>query len=279
MKAFKTFQNLDRSLWIITGLALICGVGVLDYLTGYELSLSLFYLIPIAMLTWATDGKTGIIMAFISAGVWLIADVSSGARYSSPIIYFWQAIIRVCYFLLMVFLIKIGKALEFEKAAARTDYLTGAANSRFFSEMIQMEIERSIRYHRPFTVVFLDVDDFKSINDNFGHSAGDMVLATAARTMRRHLRKTDIIARVGGDEFSILLSETDANTAQASMSRMQRGLLGEMQANRWAVTFSIGVVTFISPPESADEAINMADKIMYSVKNSGKNNIRYILYS
>lgn len=140
------------------------------------------------------------------------------------------------------------------------------------------EIDRSTRYQHPLTIVFLDVDDFKAINDNFGHSVGDKVLMTVARTMQQSLRKTDVVARVGGDEFAILLPEAGTDAARAAISKMQRELLDEMHANHWNVTFSIGVLTFNTPPSSVDESINMADKTMYLVKNRGKNNIRYAIH-
>ena len=260
------------------GVVLLCMVGFLDYFTGNELSFSFFYLIPIAILSWATKTKIGIAISFLSAGVWLIADVLSGAQCSSPVIFFWNTMIRFGFFLLMVFLIRVGKALEFEKEISRTDFLTGAVNSRFFNELMQMEIDRSKRYQHPLTVAFIDVDDFKAVNDQFGHLMGDKVLETVAMAMRDCLRKTDIVARVGGDEFAILLPETGADVAQTVIPNMQCELLNEMSVNHWRVTFSMGVVTFIFPPNSADEAMNMSDELMYSVKNSGKNNISYMTY-
>jgi len=255
---------------------LLCIVGLLDYYTGYELSFSLFYLIPIAFLSWVTNNRIGVMISVISAGIWLVADILSGAQYSSLAIYFWNTMIRFGFFLLVVLLVRVARALEFEKGIARTDYLTGAVNSRFFSEIMQMEIDRSSRYQHPLTIAFIDVDNFKSINDQLGHLMGDKVLETVAKTMQQHLRKTDVVARVGGDEFAILLPEADTNVAQIAISKMQYELLNEMQVNRWPVTFSIGVMTFNAPPASADEMLNMADKLMYSVKNSGKNNVFYM---
>jgi diguanylate cyclase (GGDEF)-like protein len=268
-------EKISRPVWIIGGLIMLCGVGILDYLTGTELSFSLFYLIPIAMLSWVTNDRIGIVVSFISAGVWLAVEILSGAHYSSSAVYFWNTIIRFCFFLLMALLIRVGKALELEKKNARTDYLTGTVNSRFFSEVMQLEIDRSTRYQHPLTIAFLDVDNFKTINDHFGHKVGDKVLETLGRSMQQQLRKTDIVARVGGDEFSILLPEADTDVAQIVISKMQLELLNEMRANHWNITFSIGVMTFNTPPDSADEAINITDKLMYSVKNKAKDNICY----
>lgn len=187
--------------------------------------------------------------------------------------------LRLGFFLLTVLLLKIGKELESEKIISHTDYLTGAVNSRYFNEVMQMEINRSSRTKHPITIAFIDIDDFKTINDQFGHSVGDRVLESVAATMRQRLRRTDIVARVGGDEFAILLPEVGPETAQIVISKMKNALLDEMRANHWTVTFSIGVITFLDPPESADEALNMADQIMYSVKNNGKNNVSHVIHS
>jgi diguanylate cyclase (GGDEF)-like protein len=141
--------------------------------------------------------------------------------------------------------------------------------------MAQMEINRSFRYQRDFTLAFIDVDNFKNINDTFGHSEGDTVLRAIATKIKSHLRKTDIIARVGGDEFVVLLPETDAQTAPVVVSNMQRALLKEMAENGWSITFSIGVLTLTAPQISVDEMLRRADQLMYVVKNGGKNNIHY----
>jgi len=275
LKMIAAIKKQGKPFWVMVGFTLLCVVGAIDYLTGYEVSFSLFYLIPIALVTWFTTPKLGMMFAVASAIVWLIADILSGAAYSHQIIYLWNSAIRLGFFALTVFSLELVKTLEREKAFARTDYVTGTLNTRYFHALAQREIDRSSRYQYPFTVAYIDVDNFKIINDSLGHIMGDKVLYAIADNMQRHLRKTDIVARIGGDEFVILLPEVELSLAQAVISKMHGKLLEEMQKNNWPVTFSIGVLTFHDAPPSVDEMLNMADKIMYSVKHRGKNNISF----
>lgn len=279
MNVIAITEKVSRSLWITTGLSLLCAVGLLDYLTGYELSFALFYLFPIALVTWFTNGKIGVVIAFVSAGIWLTADVLAGQVYSHKVIYLWNTAIRLGFFLLTVLSLRLGKTLERERALARSDYVTGAVNARFFRDLAQREIDRSARYLHPFTIAYIDVDNFKAINDAFGHATGDKVLSAVADSMQQHLRKTDVVARIGGDEFVILLPEVGTEVAQAVISKMRHRLSEEMQDKSWPVTFSIGVLTFTAVPVSADEMLSMADRMMYTVKNSGKNNISYATHA
>jgi diguanylate cyclase (GGDEF)-like protein len=199
--------------------------------------------------------------------------------YSHKVVYLWNTAIRLGFFLLTVLSLRLGKTLERERALARSDYVTGVVNARFFRDLAQREIDRSARYLHPFTIAYIDVDNFKAINDAFGHATGDKVLSAVADSMQQHLRKTDVVARVGGDEFVILLPEIGTEAAQAVISKMRQRLSEEMQDKSWPVTFSIGVLTFTAVPVSADEMLTMADKMMYTVKNSGKNNISYATHT
>ena len=269
-------NRVGKPVWIGLGLVLLGGVAFLDYITGVELSFSLFYLLPISLIAWTVSERFGLVVAFISAVIWQAVDFWSGARYSFEFAYIWNAIVRLGFFMLPVFMIRLNRAMEREKALARTDFLTGALNTRFFHEMAQMEINRSFRYQRPFTVAFIDVDNFKTINDTFGHTEGDTVLRAIATKIKNHLRKTDIVARVGGDEFVVLLPETDAQTAPIVISNMQHALVQEMNENGWLVTFSMGGLTLTAPQLSVDEMLGRADQLMYAVKNGGKNNIHYV---
>ena len=278
LKVISALDKQTRLFWVMTGSGLLCLVGVTDYLTGFEVSFSLFYLIPIALVTWFTTYKLGMVFAVASAIVWLIADIVSGAVYSHQIIYLWNSAVRLGFFTLTVFAFELIKSLEREKTFARMDYVTGTLNTRYFHALAQREIDRSSRYRYPFTIAYIDVDNFKMVNDSFGHVTGDKVLYAVADCMQRHLRKTDIVARVGGDEFAILLPEVETSLAKAVISKMHRKLLEEMQKYNWPVTFSMGVLSFTDAPPSVNEMLNMVDKLMYSVKNRGKDNITFASY-
>ena len=216
-------------------------------------------------------------MSIASTIVWFSADNLSGQPYSQPIFPFWNAGVRLGFFILVSFLLPALKEREHEKENARRDDLTGAANRRLFFEVAQAELERFQRYQRPFTIVYFDIDDFKTVNDQWGHRIGDQLLCLVVNRARLALRKTDFLARLGGDEFVALLPETDAEAAHFVVSKLQEALLEEMHSNNWPVTFSTGVMTCLDAHLTTDELINKADALMYSVKKTSKNAIAYAI--
>jgi len=274
------FEHHSQFFYLSIGFILIGIIGVGDFLTGYELSLSVFYVIPIAFITWYMSRRLGLVAAFTSGVVWLIADLSAGHPYSNPVIPFWNSLIRLIFFVIITLLLSsLRDSIRLEREHSRTDYLTGAANARLFSELAYLEIERLRRYGHPFSLAYFDIDDFKNINDRWGHSTGDEVLRTVTNCVKKHLRTTDLVARLGGDEFALLLPETDQEPARQVLQKIQSMLLAEMQSHQWPITFSIGVITCNSAPHTPDELVKMADESMYSVKREGKNAIKYMLFT
>ena len=161
---------------------------------------------------------------------------------------------------------------------ARVDPLTGAANQRSFYELAQREIERSRRYKYPFTLGYFDLDDFKAINDQFGHKVGDEILRAVVKYATGRLRKTDLFARLGGDEFAFLLVETGPELAQTIVSKFQEDIFLRIQENNRPVTFSIGALTCVDASLALEEILKMVDDLMYSVKREGKAGIKYSVY-
>ncbi len=276
MDFLASLEKQGKLFWIVVGFALIGCVGTLDSLTDHEFSFSLFYLIPISLLTWLTGRRLGILASFASALVWLITELTPGNSYSHPLIHAWNFLIRLSLFDVATLLFSaLRKSLEHERELAQTDYLTGAMNSRAFFELIKTEINRVQRYEHPFTIAYIDIDNFKTVNDQIGHTAGDQVLRAVVNQARAHMRKTDVVARLGGDEFALLLPETDLESAQVVLSKIRGGMLAGMQQSDWPVTFSIGVLTCIGEPPSPDELFKLVDELMYSVKRGSKNAIKY----
>jgi len=261
------------------GFVLICVIGICDFLSGYDIAFSLFYVIPICLVTWVTGRWPGIMVSLVSAIVWFWADIATGHPYSHPFIPVWNTFIRLSFFIIITWLLSaLRSAMEHEKELARTDNLTSAVNSRFFYELARMELERLNRYKHSFTLAYIDLDNFKIVNDRFGHFAGDQALRTVVSYIREHMRKTDVVARLGGDEFALLLPETDQESARVVLFKIQNGLLEEMRQNNWPITFSIGVLTCGVAPSTTDELVRMADELMYSVKCESKNAVKYFNY-
>jgi diguanylate cyclase (GGDEF)-like protein len=269
----------SHSFWLLTGLIGVAAVGVADYLTGREIAFSSFYLIPIMLVTWYLGRKHGLAFSIISAIAWFTADTLAGQPYSQPVIPFWNAAVRLIFFVVVTFLLSGLKGLEREKEVARIDDLTGAANRRHFFEVAQVELDRCQRYQRPFTVFYFDIDGFKSVNDRWGHRIGDQLLCAVVQRAKRHLRTTDFLARLGGDEFIILFPETDPEAAHVVVSKMRQALLDEMQIHQWPVTFSIGALTCLNGHLSTDDLILKADALMYTAKKDGKNSIVFATYA
>ena len=269
-------SNQHDSVLIAIAFVILAGVGILNYLAGPDLSTWIFYLIPIFLVTWCIGRWIGILMSIFSALIWSIAEYASGETYFDEAIPYWNCIARLGYFLILTFVLSALKsAIEKEKELSRIDFLTRVGNSRYFIELANMEINRARRYEHPLTVAYIDLDNFKTINDRFGHSTGDNLLRLVADTIKNNIRLTDTVVRMGGDEFAILLPETGPELARSITRRVQQINLELMQKNGWPVTFSIGVVTFISPPATVDEILKKSDNLMYSAKNNGKNTIKY----
>ena len=141
---------------IAFGLVLLASVGALDYLTGYEISFSIFYLLPIALVTWYTPQWAGYFSCGLSAVVWLLVDHTSGHTYSNGLIPFWNTGVRLGFFLVTShLLIQLKASLRYEQALAKTDGLTGLLNARAFKDLCHHLFELSTRYHHPVDTISL----------------------------------------------------------------------------------------------------------------------------
>lgn len=265
-------------VWI-AGFLLILLIALVDFITGYQVSFSIFYLIPIILVTWKTGKPGGIIYSVLSSFAWLEADLQTSPPYTHILIPYWNASMRLGIFILVAVLLSaLKKSLEKERLNSRTDHLTQLSNSKFFMETLKIESQRAKRYGHRFSLAYMDIDNFKNVNDTLGHHAGDQLLQNIAATIRETIRQTDIVGRMGGDEFCILLPETDQNKARDVLQRLGEKLNELFLTEPYKITFSMGCMTYQKIPDSSDEIIQKADNLMYQVKKKGKNNIHFSLY-
>ena len=172
---------------------------------------------------------------------------------------------------------EVSKEKEEMKTLAITDSLTEVYNHNFFYTRLEEEFNRTVRYETPISLIMMDIDDFKRINDTYGHRTGDHVLKEVANMIKKLVRKTDIVARYGGEEFSVILPHTNLLGAEEEAERIREAISSHAYANltKETITISLGVVSYPSGKTimNAGDFVNLADTALYEAKRSGKNKV------
>ena len=272
------FTALSRR--VVTGVAIasLGAIGILDFLTGPGMTFTMFHLVPLAAVAWFVGVRSALVLLIISAGASIWGDLLARRDVESLALYLWNNGTRWLISVFVVFLIaRLREALRRERAAARTDFLTGVANRRGFEERAEVELGRARRNTMPVTVAYLDVDGFKTVNDRFGHDRGDDLLRSLTASMVANTRVTDVVARVGGDEFVLLLPGIDAGNAVTQLAILRRRVLHA--AGVEGITLSIGAITYLSAPDNVVEVMAAADRLMYGVKQAGRDSISHDIVS
>lgn len=172
----------------------------------------------------------------------------------------------------------IEAGYEAERAQARTDPLTGIANRRAFEDALARCHAEFARVRQPFVLAYVDVDRFKKLNDTRGHAVGDRALKRIAKTLGSGVRRSDLIARIGGDEFAVLMPDADARAMRRPFDAMFTALTLAVASEGWPISFSVGVIAFEDATASAESAGDLVDKLMYMVKASGRNGVRFAVW-
>lgn len=157
--------------------------------------------------------------------------------------------------------------------AAFTDHLTGLANRRRFERQLEREITRTLRYGRPFCLLLLDIDHFKLVNDTYGHEAGDEAIRWLAKTLQAGTRGIDLAARIGGEEFAVLLTETGFDGGVDVAERLRQAIKQEEIPSVGRITASFGVVEFPACAGTGRELLMIADAAMYEAKRQGRDRV------
>lgn len=278
MRFIQILEAKPKLFLSLLSILLMMIISLIDYCIPPEVSVSILYLIPIGIASWFVNKYTGFLISVVSDISSLIVNQIQDKYHLHPLIHYWNALVMLAFFLFVNHLLsQLRDTLNNLEKLARTDNLTSLTNRGFFLDIVNSEIEKSLRYKEPLTLAYIDVDNFKQINDQFGHNFGDRLLQLVAKTTKKTIRKIDVIARIGGDEFAILLPRTSYEAAEIVLQRLQKDLLFSMKQENLYVTFSIGAITFERPPISVNEIIEMADNLMYSAKKKGKNLLQHEL--
>lgn len=256
-------------IWLVAlSLVWILLAGFVHFLTGPQYEFHLVFLLPVVAVSWFVGLQAGGLTTLFSAIVWMVADWQHAI--DLRVLLLNEAVRLTMFCFVVVLVARLRSAFERESTLARVDALTQLPNRRDFYEIAGAEIARACRYGHPLTLISLDLDNFKSVNDLDGHDAGDRVLRAVGETLRKNIRSMDVPARIGGDEFVILLPETGREAAAEIAAKLQQKLTHAMQAEGWPVTGSFGVATFIKAPTCVDELVKRADLLLYSAKQKGK---------
>lgn len=265
-----SLERQPRWALVAEGAAWIVVVGVLDWATGSRVALSFFYMLPVAVAAWVGRRSAGMATAVATAAVWYVADAVGNEGWYSAV-QFWNIVVRLAFLVFVVYVVaSLRETLDEQRDLARRDLQTGLANARQFHERAEVELRRLARLGSPLTIAYCDVDNLKAVNDTYGHETGDQLLRLTGQALRGALRATDTVARMGGDEFALLLPETAAEAAAAALLKVQARADAAIAAAELGATVSIGGVWSRRLHAGVDGLLRQADAAMYTVKAAGK---------
>ncbi len=270
--------STDAPSWLMTSLVAACVVlfTLADLYSTAEVATSLGYMLPISLAAWCLGRIPAAVTATSCALLWLGVDIRvQGSNLHTTNELINLTVLFVAFMLFGQLLAALRLRLDQEHQLAHTDSLTTLHNRRAFRSAAERELERCRRYGDPFTIAYLDLDNFKSVNDRYGHGRGDELLRLVANSLRKGLRRLDMAARLGGDEFALLLPGTEELGAVLALNRLLRSLHGLRAARSLGVGFSVGCITVLEAPDSVDALIARADQLMYETKGSHRGSVRH----
>ena len=258
-------------------IGLVVAVGAVEIWSGFEPSVLSLYAIPVALAAWAARPRTAYALAAVAVTLPVPFSAFAGEPIGGAVI--WSVSSNFALLaILAVLLTTLKRRLSDEAVFAATDSLTGLLNRGSFIARLDAELAWAARYGRAFTLAYVDLDNFKAVNDLEGHDVGDELLRRIADALRSSTRQTDVLGRLGGDEFAAVLPEITGVATGSVLENLRKQLIRAMAKGGWPVTFSIGAVTFEAPVDTSREALRVADAAMYSVKHSGKDGIHHVVW-
>lgn len=267
-------RRQQTATWVFAGITLTL-LGFIRTSIEAEYAFASLAIIPVLLVTWAGGFLQGVIASMLAVEMWLLAGLLPQEELNAAWIPLANGVTRLATYVLVAYLTaQVRTLLARETELATRDALTGLLNRRAFFQAGEQEIERSRRHGHRLAIVFLDLDNFKRLNDTRGHSDGDRALKAVAKALTATLRTGDRVARLGGDEFAILIPETDDVEASDAGQRIADAVAAAL-TDFHPVSASIGVVGFRDATEDFHAMLNAADALMYEIKQQGKSAFRF----
>ena len=265
-------RSLERGLGLAASGALMLAIYFANEATPPAVKLGLLYLVPVLVVTWYEGIAMGVVFTIVAMALRMAIELEQQTNISVGTSLLNQLSFAVVAGIAMLAYRRLRSSQQDLARLATQDQLTGVLNARAFADRLTQELERNRRYPRPLSLLYLDLDNFKVINDSHGHQTGDAVLRLVADAMRTSVRVADIVGRLGGDEFAVLMPETDAQLADAAAKRLAASLRTVFKGTP-SVTASIGVVSCSVTDANTDDLLRRADQAMYDAKRLGKDRV------
>lgn len=271
-QALSAHPRLRPVAWAGGGATLIA-LFLIRAATGAEFAFASLALLPVIWSAWVTGRAGGWVMALLASATWIAGDLASDREFSNAWVPWLNGLVHaVMYLLVATLAAELQGILQREHGRATRDELTGLLNRRHFLGVGQLEVARATRHARPLTVLFLDLDHFKELNDSQGHHSGDEALKAVAQALLRSVRSTDLVARLGGDEFAVMLVEIDQEGSTQAVRRLAETANAALSAYP-SLSVSVGAARFAHPTPPLADMLRAADSLMYRAKQAGRGSL------
>lgn len=269
------FVNRQSKIRVtLASIALVFVLGWVDIETGLEVHLHFLYVLSIALASWLVNRRAGIYIAILCDIVVLAADIIGDRQYSAPWILYWNFLMRGGLFVFVALaLSQLRSKFETLSELAGRDMLTGLPNVRAFYDLTSREIDNALNLQR-LSLAFVDIDGLKWINQRLGYATGDQLLCMIAQTIKQNVPRPELIGRVGGTAFAVLLPNVTSQEASAILERIQKDLKEERRKYAQPVTFNISAVACPKVPRNMAELMHEAELRMNRMKGSSKDAIQ-----
>jgi diguanylate cyclase (GGDEF)-like protein len=259
--------TVGRTYFLST--AMLVGVGLADYFTHVELTLSPWYTFPCFLMDWRIGRKSALAYAVFATVLQLLIGLTGTHDYPNRYYLVADLILNLAFCIVLIWIIaKLRLALEMEMILTRSDFLTRLANRTSFLDGVERELKRCQREGKSLTVMMIDLDNFKHFNETRGHSVGDLLLSAMADLLRENFRSTDIIARTGDDEFTLVLPGISADVSESKLQALRKELEDLLMTRGWNLTFGMAAIALVRPDISGEQMVSEIEHLMQQVKQS-----------